>query len=441
MIQKKTPYEEAVTIDLLHERGYGLGVLETGEPVGVYGALPGEVVIVEVGKRKKRLRIGGVLEVLQAHTARIVPHEAAFLSTSPLQIVGYDWENTWKKEWIVGEFEKYDIVLPIFEMTAPAEQYGYRNKVEFAFFSDDDGLSLAFHQRGSNWGKIKVEGSKLLHPTINFVAQKIMHWLSQKSIHARQLKSLQLNYSWHTNSVVVSLFIKVEHLSFESAELIALLGDNIQGLLIVFSDPQAPDNRITTIEHAVGNTILTEKIGGILYEYDFDMFFQSNVPGFSVLLDDLVERLQKIPQLSEKNVLDLYAGVGTIGIRLARLIQSVVGVEIMSKSMDFAIKNATQNHLTNYTFCQVAAEKMDISLFENKDIVIVDPPRSGLSDQSIAQILDAKPEYLVYISCNPATQARDTQKLLEKYDIVYYVAHNLYPRTMHCEGVLLLKAK
>jgi 23S rRNA (uracil1939-C5)-methyltransferase len=438
MIQKKTPYEEVVTIDLLHEKGCGLGVLESGEPVGVYGALPGETVQIEVGKRKKRLRIGKIIEILKPHPARIVPRESAYLSTSPLQIVRYEWENAWKQEWIIGEFDKQNITLPPFMLWAPERQYGYRNKVEFAFFSDDEGLSLAFHQRGSNWGKIRVEGSDLLPTVINQVAQKILGFLITKKLDARRLKGLQINYSWYTDTVVVSLFTKEPGLPFDRAEILALLDAQIQGILVIYSDRQAPDHRITDIEHSVGNTVLTEQLGDSLYEYDFDMFFQSNIAGFSILLEYLTKDLQSAADLAHKNVLDLYAGVGTIGIALAPHVASVAGVEIMEKSKVYAEKNALLSGLKNYTFAQVAAEKMDTGLFENQDVVIVDPPRSGLTEKSLAQLIQAAPEHLVYISCNPASQARDMAALSEKYDLVSYRAYNLYPRTMHAEGVALL---
>jgi 23S rRNA (uracil1939-C5)-methyltransferase len=146
--------------------------------------------------------------------------------------------------------------------------------------------------------------------------------------------------------------------------------------------------------------------------------------------------LDNVP--SGARVVDLYGGVGTIGLPAAKIARSVVGVEINQSSVDLANLNAAKADIANYTAVAVPAERMDTRVLKEADCVIVDPPRAGLHQRVIGYLLEAAPKRIIYLSCNPVTQARDLMMLAPDYRAESVLGYDFYPGTLHIETLAVL---
>jgi tRNA/tmRNA/rRNA uracil-C5-methylase (TrmA/RlmC/RlmD family) len=182
-----------------------------------------------------------------------------------------------------------------------------------------------------------------------------------------------------------------------------------------------------------GGDVLTEMINGVAVAYSWDSFFQNNIPVFAKAVDAMRAHIPK-----GARILELYSGVGTIGLLLASAAKEVHGVEIIPAAVEAANQNAFQNGITNYQAECLPAEKMDVELLSDVDVLVLDPPRVGLHPKLLEHIRTKLPPRIIYLSCNPETQARDYSALTDLYSIDHIEGFDFYPQTPHCESLLVL---
>ena len=231
-----------------------------------------------------------------------------------------------------------------------------------------------------------------------------------------------------------------------------------QGGEIIYSDPRSPASRITERLAYFGDTTLTDNILGIPFRYACEGFFQVNIPVYEQALRDMKEWVQynkarqerQLDQLAarrpeEKDVcetgeptLDLYAGVGTIGLTIGD--GNVTLVEINADAVREMQRNITELDRTDAR-AVLAPSEQALNYITGKEIVIVDPPRAGLHPDVIATLLQQLPPRIIYLSCNPVTQARDVALLQQHYRIAWHRGYNFFPRTPHIEHLIILDKK
>ncbi len=421
MKSKTLPSAEVVIEKLVHG-GQGLGVLPDGRKVFVWNALPGEKLNVQLTKSRKDYAEGIAQEVLQASPDRIDPIDSAYLSTSPWQIMSLATENRHKQAILEETFarEKVDATFGAFQATGP-ELY-YRNKMEYSFWADEDGLHLALFHRGTH-GKQIVEGSSIARPEVDQTANKVCSILNQKGIRGSQLKTVVVRCN-QAGDTVIALFVKDEHFP-ELDEL----KDTAKGIGVYFSTPKSPASVITKKMYQYGDVSLEDTILDTTITYDVNSFFQVNLPIFQ-------QALQQIKQLTDGavNKIDMYSGVGTIGIPIGdttALIEldkhNIVMAKQNAKNLDIEVVQASSEQALQYVTSDAC--------------VIVDPPRAGLHPKLIDRIIEEKPKQLVYLSCNPVTQARDLAHLQSTYKITELTGYNFFPRTPHIECLANLVRK
>ena len=546
---KRQPLE-TIHLDKIVGGGQALGTLADGRKCFVWGGLPSETVTVRITKKKSHFVEAVVEEVILPSPDRIQPRDPdSYLSTSPWQIMPLEIEQAYKRQLIGDAFTLHNVTLPAaIDIYCDNIAYGYRNKVEFSWysesvvsravsqkrsglalagpglFSDDtrgvdadsdrkessgDTLDLAFFRRGSK-GKIVVDGTSLAHPEINNLARTIRDLLHHKHISARQLKTLLVRCD-QSGSCVWQLYIKDRLPEIITADEAAKLP--AQGGEIIYSDPRSPASRITERLARFGNTILTDTILGVPFRYACEGFFQVNIPVYEQALRDMKEWMpcdcnsqrsgrqlghhqKKSEQHSSSNsfsegfafpasvrqerraqlaahgdidsqqrvisqkksgqlhvgpglfsddiravrlsTLDLYAGVGTIGLTIGG--SNVTLVEINADAVREMQRNITELDRTDA--CAVLApSEQALNYITGKEIVIVDPPRAGLHPDVIATLLQKLPPRIIYLSCNPVTQARDVALLQQSYQIAWHRGYNFFPRTPHIEHLIILDKK
>lgn len=413
-----------VEITKLVHGGQGLGSLPDGRKVFVWGALPGERVRVRLAKTKRSYAEAIVEEVMTPSSLRIPPREPNYLATSPWQIVQFSAENDYKKRIVEELFVQAHVELPEFTLTAAGDEWHYRNKMEYSFWGDDAGLHLALHNRSSHQ-KIVVEGSELALPAIDTAAHALVAELQRHEVRAGDLKTLIVRCN-QSGQAVAALFVKTNDF------LEVPLPHELQGMRVYYSDPRSPASVATRLLYEDGDVRLKDMLLGNSFTYDVNSFFQVNLPVFE-------KALQQIRQQCDQadDVIDMYAGVGSIGLSIAT--QAVTLVELDAATVAMARINAASSKL-QATVIEASTEK-SLEYIRQDAPVIFDPPRAGLHDRVSERLLTVLPPQIVYLSCNPATQARDLAKLQQQYTIASFEAFNFFPHTPHIETLAVLKRK
>lgn len=413
-----------VTIEKLVHGGQGLATLPDGRKVFVWGALPGETAAIRVIKSKKSFAEAIAEDIITPSPVRIPARETNYLATSPWQIIPLKAENEYKKMIVQELFVQAHVSLPDFTITTAGDEWHYRNKMEYSFWGDENGLHLALHNRGSHQKTI-VQGSELALPAVDAAAQAVLEALQRHDdIRAGDLKTVVVRCT-QDGKATASLFTKKQ--SFIDIGLPA----GIQGLRVYYSNPKSPASVPTELLYEHGDEQLRDQLLARPFIYDADSFFQVNIPVFEAAL----RRIQE--HGAADALVDMYAGVGSIGLSVAA--KAVELVELDPATAAMARINAASS-ATRAEVVEAPSEKALDYIVADKT-VIFDPPRAGLHDKVVERTMAVRPPKVIYLSCNPATQARDLAGLQEAYDVTYFEAFNFFPHTPHIETLAVLIRK
>ncbi|MBR2658522.1 class I SAM-dependent RNA methyltransferase [Candidatus Saccharibacteria bacterium] len=400
--------------------GQSLATDENGKKIFFWNALPGEIVEEYViTKNKSHYAEAIATKISNLSSYRVEPKDACFLSTSPWQIMDYNFELKTKQALVVELFREHQIVIDKPEIFTDNKIYGYRNKMEYALYYDleENKIFPAFHQRGSH-RKIPIIKSSIERPEIFTRAKEIIDDLNSRGEEARKYQSLLLRCNQD---------------------------GQVSGGLYENKKP-----------HPIFNN-LSDNILGYKYSYSPNGFFQINLPVYEMALKEIKKHI-----LTDK-VLDLYAGVGTIGLSVARD-KDLTLVEVDKYAFGEMAKNIINSESPRLTrsgrnegspvttgraecvrinniFGILAKSEEVLGHIAPDQTVILDPPRAGCDEKLINRILEVEPKTIIYLSCNPATQARDIKILLEKYKIKDVKTFNFFPRTPHIENLAILSLK
>ncbi|MBQ3445513.1 class I SAM-dependent RNA methyltransferase [Candidatus Saccharibacteria bacterium] len=372
--------------------GFGLATAESGKKLFLWNALPGEEISeYNVIKRKSHYEEAIAVKVANPSPHRISPRDDCYLSTSPFQIMDYGYELSLKRDLVVEIFREHGISIAAPEVVTDGCDYFYRNKMEYSLYYDHDlGRILpSFHARGSH-RKIPIVKSSIERPEIFAAATRIIDDLNARGEDAREYQSLLLRCD-------------------QNGEVSGGLYENGK------PHPTFPE--------------LTDTILGRTYSYSPNGFFQINLPVYEMALEEMKKHV------NTSKVLDLYSGVGTIGLSIARD-HKLTLVEVDKFAFGEMVKNIgtkSGNILAIHTKSENATDYISPDT-----TVILDPPRAGCDSKLVNKLLEVTPPTIIYLSCNPATQARDIKILLAKYHIASVKTFNFFPRTPHIENLIIL---
>lgn len=423
-----------IKIEKIAHDGAGEGMYE-GKPVRIHGMLPGEEGVIELHK-KHGLWSGVLKELTHPSPSRKLPEELHYLSCSPWQVMEYPTQVALKREMLADLFTYYDSHREV-GFTPTENFFGYRTKVEFSFLDrvgdETVPLSLAFHVRGGRNARLPLpEGCALVSESVNQAALVICARLRDLGYVAYDLKTLVIRESKTDGKLLAMLYAKRSDIpQFDVGDI-----PHLSGFIAFYSTEKSPASVPTKELWRVGDDFLVEAIGGLSIHYSWDSFFQNNIPLFEAAVSMM--RLHIPPNA---RILELYSGVGTIGLLLASSAKEVHGIEIVPRAVETAHLNTQVNGLTNYSAECLPAEKIDATLLEGIDALVLDPPRAGLHPKLLEYIRAKLPPKIIYLSCNPETQARDYSVLQEFYEIDLVWGFDFYPETPHLESLLVLSLK
>jgi 23S rRNA (uracil1939-C5)-methyltransferase len=425
----------------------GAGVARTdGYVVFVRGAVPGDRVRARIVKSKRSFGEAETLELLEPSPDRIEP--AAAHPGAPWQVLPYERQLAEKEAQVrdalerIGRFDE-----PPVEPIVPAlERWRYRNKLEYSFgtSAEDDELVLGFHRPG-RWDAIDdVTQDILASERVDALRETVKAWCREQGLSTWDrreqtglLRNLVVREGRRTGQLQARI-VTSPGTSFDVDALAALTpGDSF---LWTRAAGVAETTRDGDTQIVKGEAALLEEIAGLRLRISPDAFFQTNTEMAERLYASAVE----LAGLSgRETVLDLFCGIGTIALVLALDAGEVFGVEIVEEAVADAIENARLNSIDNAHFFAGDVRLAMRPLLEESggaDVVVVDPPRAGLSQKVVRRVLEADAKKIVYVSCNPTTLAPNARQMADAgYELKTVRPVDMFPQTPHIECVALLE--
>ena len=438
--------ELELTIDSLAFGGNGVARLD-GYVVFVQGAIAGDRVRAVVSKSKRAYAEARVTEILQPSPERIAP--VADHPGAPWQVLAYERQLQVKQEQVddalrrIGRLDGY-VLEEIVPAVAP---WRYRNKLEYSFGADpDDGrLVCGFHAPG-RWNDIvEIDDCMLASEAGNAVREEIVSWCRQTGLapYDRRsgegvLRNLVVREGRRTGQLQVRLVTSPTKLDSEAlaaaSSADAVLWSQIDSVAEV---TQGGETQLLT-----GADHLEEELGGMRFHISPQAFFQTNTE----MAEQLYGLALEFADLRGfERVYDLFCGIGTIGLLMAPRAAEVWGLELGEDAIADAIANARLNEIDNTHFYAGDVRLAMRELVEKAgrpDVIVVDPPRSGLSQKVVRRLIEASAKRIVYVSCNPTTLAPNAAQLVEAgYRLTRVRPVDMFPQTPHIECVAVLERR
>lgn len=435
--------------DLTHD---GAGVAKVdGYPLFIQGALPGETCTVHVLKPLKNYGFAKIVEIEEASPHRVEPPCPVFKSCGgcQLQHLSYEGQLAWKQKMVQDVMQrigKLDVTVhPTKGMEDP---WNYRNKAQIPFGMNGEVPIAGFYKTKSH---AIVDTERCLIQTDE--ADAILSGLKPKLwamglqpydeyTKRGQLRHVVVRKARATDEVMVVLVTKKRKFPQKDAVVntIRQLIPNVKSIMQNVN----PDNTNVIFGnetiHLWGATTIEDHIGDVRFEISARSFYQVNPIQTEVLYK---QALDYAALTGNETVIDAYCGIGTISLFLAKNAKHVMGVEIVPQAIEDAKRNATLNGFTNTYFEAGPAEEVIPRWFKEgkeADVLMVDPPRKGCDNALLETILSERPKRIVYVSCNPATLARDLRVLEDGgYKTKEVQPVDMFPHTAHCEAVAWLE--
>jgi len=466
--RKKKKIVTDVTMTGIADKGQAVGRDEEGMVYFVAGAVPGDVVDVWVKKKKNSFKVGVVEQFKSKSPERVDAFCKHFGNCGGCkwQYLDYTSQLKYKEEAVLDAFKR----LGHLEIKETRKILGcdkvrqYRNKMEYSFSnrrwvpqaeldSEEEvnfGPATGFHKAGAFNMVVQIEHCYLQDDLSN----KLRNFVHQLAIekeytfynpreHHGLLRNMRVRNTTLGDWMVVMIFGEDEMDNIEY--LMSNLVKEFPQLKSVYYVINKKFNDSTHDQDFIpyhGELTITEALGHINYKIGPKSFFQTNTYQANLLYDQIVELAEL---KGNELVFDLYTGLGSIALYVADKCKKVIGVEEVAPAIEDANKNMQLNNITNAEFlvgdCKEVFTDSFVSKYGSPDLIIVDPPRAGLHKDVTKTLANTGVEKIIYVSCNPATQARDIALLHDQYSVEIIQPVDMFPHTHHIENIALLKKR
>lgn len=431
--------------------------------------VPGDLVEAYVKRKRKSYNEAGLVRVIEESEDRVEPRCDYFDDCG-----GCSWQNmpysdqlAWKKQHVIDAFERIGkIETEVFDVLPSPQDFYYRNKMDFTFSAkrwvtrkeieteneiDNKEFALGLHSPGSFEKALDIKKCHIHPETGNEILSIVRKFALENEITAFDkrdktgyLRELITRYSGSSNSIMIILTTNAsdEHHDNLVNELATLLNekleDKINFIHAINSGPSPV--AIESSRLVLGKEYLIDKILGVDFKISPFSFFQTN----RIQLNNFVCKILESAQLNEEmTIWDLYCGTGSIALPAAKKVKKVYGLELVESAISDAKQNALINGLDNTDF-QVADlhAKQTPELLDKlpkPDLIFIDPPRAGMHTNLVNHLLEINAPKLVYVSCNPSTQARDCELLKQGYKVISVQPVDMFPQTYHIESIAILE--
>jgi 23S rRNA (uracil1939-C5)-methyltransferase len=446
---QKNDYIDVMFEDLTHD---GAGVAKVdGYPLFVPNGLPGERAQVKVTKVNKGYGFGRLMEIYEESPHRVNAPCPIYKECGgcQLQHLSYQGQMLAKEKQVrdvltrIGKLEDVK-VHPVLGMSEP---WRYRNKAQVPIGEHEGGLIGGFYQQRSHQiidmkeCLIQQEKNDEVVQTVKEICAKYGVRAYDEGRHKGELRHIMARHGLVTGEVMVVLITRTNELP-NRKKLTEEIAASIKGIKSIVHNvnPKKTNVIFGDVTRVIwGEEVIYDYIGDIKFAISARSFYQVNPEQTKVLYE---KALEYADLSGEESVIDAYCGIGTISLFLAQKAKKVFGVEIVPEAIEDAKRNAALNGITNAEFAVGEAEKVIPDWYKEgnqADVLVVDPPRKGCDEALLQTILSMKPKKVVYVSCNPATLARDLRILEDGgYKTEEVQPVDMFPQTMHCEAVAKL---
>jgi len=428
-------YGDILTLEIIETNILGNGVAKVGDMVVFcHGAYEGDVVtalVTEVRKNYAEAKCLNVIEPSPHRRAALCQH-AAECGGCVFDGVTYEHECAVKKRGISSALRREGIRYEVTEFFG-TEPVGYRNKAVFRFGEDK---RCGYTSAGGR-EHVNVEKCLICDPKIGIIKSEVERLLAVRDdVRAEELTYLYIRYMKETDEASVVIGYTGEESLASFAEELSTAHPLVKCVMRGRGD--SPEARDEKFESICGEKTVSANVADIEMSVSPASFFQVNTDGANILCDTVC----RLAGLKDgERAADIYCGTGLFGLALAKSQpgSEVYGIELNDDSVRSANKNAERNGIANAFFLQGdSSELKSKAAIDSLDVAVVDPPRTGLSKKTIAEIKELSPKRIVYVSCNPSTLARDIKLLSDSYSIKEIVGVDMFPRTKHVETVVLM---
>ena len=431
-----------------------------GLAVFVDQTVPLDVLIASIIKKKKNFAVASIVEILEKSPFRIDPPciYSGHCGGCKWQFLKYEKQLVYKQQYVIDSLEHIGIIKGVtVHPTIPSKLiYGYRNKMEFScsdrrwLMPDEIGMenidlnfALGLHVPGTFHKVLDIKRCLLQSALGNDILDDVRGYIKESNVPVYGLRShigfwrfVMLRYSTTYDQWMLNI-VTSEKSNKELQPLSDLLTKKYPQIVSVINNINTRKAGIAVGEYEVlltGSPFIKEKIGQYEFEISANSFFQTNTLGAEILY----EKVREYAGLSGKEyVVDLYSGAGTIAIFLANSAKELIGIEISKSAVQDAEANCKKNGISNCRFI-LGDIKNCFEHVKKPDVMIIDPPRAGMHEKVVKQVLDMSPDKIVYVSCNPATMARDLGMMKDNYKVLEVQPVDMFPHTYHIESVARL---
>lgn len=443
--------------------GKGLARVD-GMAVFVDGAVPLDLVDARITKKKKSYAEARIVSIKEPSPYRIDPPcmYSNYCGGCKWQFLAYDKQLEFKQRHVIDSIEHIGLIHdPLVHRTIPSSRiFEYRNKMEFTcsdreWLLPDDmdkkdiaaGFAIGLHVPGT-FNKVLDTKACLLQPKLgNHILEDVRNYIKNSKIpvyglysHVGLWRFLMLRHSAAYNQWMVNIITSEENKKVLQP-LANLLMNKYPEIVSIVNNITARKAGVAIGEYEIqlaGASCIKDKIGSCEFEISANSFFQTNTPG----AEQLFRTVKEYAGLSGKErVVDLYSGTGAISIFLADSAKEITGIEIVESAVADAQNNCKKNMVSNCRFIQGDIKDCLPQIAASPDVMIIDPPRVGMHKDVVKHVLEMAPEKIVYVSCNPATMARDIGLIKDKYNLLEIQPVDMFPHTYHIESVAKLAKK
>ena len=446
-MQKNKTY--SVEITGLTAEGAGVARVD-GQVVFVPGVIPGERCEIKIDHVGRKCAYGSLARVEKPSEHRVTPKCENFGHCGGCVFwhMDYACELEQKRRRVQDALSRIGgIDFPDLQITGSERTYGYRNKVQFPVQVQNGKAAAGFYKAGSHT-VIPITDCKIQPEVAKTIRAAVLSWMEKENVpaydertHTGLVRHIYLRYGAKSGQTLVCTVANCEALPKKKALVREILAAdaNVTGIVVNYNTKKSNVILGERFETLYGEGYLEDMLLGLTFRLSPAAFYQVNHDQAERLYEKAIEFARFT---GEETALDLYCGSGTITLCLARHVKTVYGVEIVDAAIHDAKENARKNGIVNAKFFCADAGQAAIQFARDgvkPDVIVVDPPRKGVSEDVIEAMAQMSPERIVYVSCDPATLARDIARLREKgYEAKKAHCFDLFPRCAHVETVCLL---
>ena len=471
---------EIVELDIDSYAFGGRGIARVPTEDGHYvvfvdNAFPGQRVRAKIDTKRKRHAEAKLIDIIRRSPIEIV-EKFQEISGGPYIFVPVEAQENAKRTSTIEVFSRISGVRDLQDrfdaFISSPDHYFYRNKMEYGFSSiehdpqsgeeKDDAFALGFKRRGTWWkvenlnapsGLFDLEWEQMLKEVRDFLFKSgLLAWHPPKK--TGFFRYLVVRKSFYQDQLLINLVTSSDGLDLFDRDafvefLVGKLGKRLAGLQHTINDNVADRAKIENGENKLlyGSTVVIEKLLGLEFEISMESFFQTNPKCAELLYSKALDYVFEEELPEDKVVMDLFCGTGTIGQLLAKRGRNaqIIGVDIVEEAIEDAKRNALRNAIIGIDFYAADVGKFlkEHPEFNGKiATIILDPPRAGITPKTLQKTIELCADNIVYISCNPSTQARDTDLLRQAgYELEKFSLVDQFPHTGHIESIAKFKRK